>query len=131
MNESKISARSHNPQEGRLDSLFRSYRTACEPREVSVNFMPELWQRIEKAQNATFSFRRIAKGFVAVAAMLSVVLAVVSFLPLANTVPIYSSTWVDTLAAQHEALAAHSSSESIEYFLDLIHPDLMDDASEI
>jgi hypothetical protein len=131
MNESNISARNHNPQEDRLDSLLHSYRVACEPREVSPNFMPELWQRIEKAQSATFSFRRIAKGFVAAAAMLSLVLAIVSFLPSSHNVPIYSSAWVDTLAAHHEALAAHNSGESIEYVLDLIHPDLTDEASEI
>ena len=108
----------NDPREERLDSLLSRYRTACEPRDVSVNFMPELWQKIERTQNAAFSFRRIAKGFVAVAAMLSLVLAIISFLPSAQSVPVYSSTWVDTLAAHHEALAAHNSSESIEYVLD-------------
>jgi hypothetical protein len=120
----------NDPREERLNSLFRGYRMACEPRDASANFMPELWQKIEKRQSATFSFRRLAKGFAAVAAVLSLVLAIISFLP-AQNVPVYSSTWVDTLAAHHEAVAAHSSNESIEYVLDLIHPDSTDDAEEI
>ena len=113
----------------RLDGLFRAYRIACEPREVSANFMPELWQKIEKAQNATFSFRRIAKSFVTVAAALSMVLAAIGFVPTRNS-PAYNVTYVEALAAHNDALAAHSLSDSAEYVLELIHPsDTQDDVT--
>src|SRR5579859_4252038 len=92
----------------RLDGLFRAYRLACEPREVSANFMPELWQKIEKVQNATFSFRRIAKSFVTVAAALSMALsAAIAFVPTRNS-PAYNVTYVEALAANNETLSAHS-----------------------
>ena len=120
----------NDPREPRLDALFRGYRMACEPRDPSANFMPELWQKIEKRQSALFSFRRIAKGFVAAAAMLSLALALIGFIP-SRSAPVNISTWVDTLDAHHEALAAHSANESIEYVLDLIHPDSSDESEEI
>jgi len=111
----------------RLDALFRAYHLACEPREVSANFMPELWEKIEKVQNATFSFRRIAKSFVTAAAALSMVLAAIGFVPTRNS-PAYNVTYVEALAAHNDALAAHSLSDSAEYVLDLIHPsDTQDD----
>jgi hypothetical protein len=111
----------------RLDSLFRAYYSACEPREVTANFMPELWQKIDKVQNATFSFRRISKVFVTAAAALSLVLAVVGVSiqdPKADNV-----TYVEALAAHNDALAAHNLSDSVEYVLDLMHPDTQDDGS--
>lgn len=119
--------------EERLDKLFRSYREACEPREVSVNFMPELWEKIERTQAAAFSFRRIAKGFVTLAAALSLALALVSFIPSAEKAPvIVHSSYVEALAAHSEALDARNVSESVEYVQDLIHTDSVEDnAAEI
>jgi len=63
--------RGSEEQEARLDLLLRAYRVSCEPREISANFMPELWQKIEAVQSSTFSFRRIARGFVTAARALS------------------------------------------------------------
>jgi hypothetical protein len=129
MNESKMSPEHRSPEDERLDALFRAYHMACEAREVSPNFMPELWQKIEKVQNATFSFRRIAKSFVTAAAVLSMALAAIGFVPSRNSAA-YNVTYVEALAAHNEALAAHSLSDSAEYVLDLIHPDTQEDASE-
>jgi hypothetical protein len=128
MNEPIMPSEPRSPGNERLDALFRAYHVACEPREVSVNFMPELWQKIEKVQNATFSFRRIAKSFVTAAAALSLVLALVSFFPPQNS-RAYNITYVEALAAHNDALSAHSLSDSMEYVQDLIHPDTQDDAS--
>jgi len=128
MNESRIPPEPRSPEGERLDALFRSYHMACEPREVSVNFMPELWQKIEKVQSATFSFRRIARSFVTVAAALSMVLAVIGFVPRRNSAA-YSVTYVEALAAHNDALSAPSLSDSAEYVLDLIHPDTQDDVA--
>ena len=134
MNESRIppglGAHFNNNNEERLDALFRAYRTACEP-EVSVNFMPELWKKIEKAQSATFSFRRIAKGFVTAAAALSLILAGIGFLSShRQSALLYQTSYVDALAAHNEALDARKVSESVEYAQDLLHPDSSDELSE-
>jgi hypothetical protein len=124
-----MSPEHRSPEDQRLDALFRAYHMACEPREVSANFMPELWQKIEKVQNATFSFRRIAKSFVTAAAVLSMALAAaIAFVPTRNS-PAYNVTYVEALAAHNETLSAHSLSDSAEYVLDLIHPDTQDDTS--
>jgi len=112
-----------------LDDLLRAYRGACEPGEVSANFMPELWQKIEHVQHARFSFRRIAKSFVTLAAALSMILAVIGFVPRQSSAPIYSASYVDVLAAHNEALAAHVPAESVQYALELMHPDVSDDGS--
>jgi hypothetical protein len=37
----------------RLDALFRAYDLACEPRKVSADFMPKLWQKIERILSTT------------------------------------------------------------------------------
>jgi len=128
MNESMMPSERRSPVDERLDTLFRAYHLACEPPEVSANFMPELWQKIEKVQNARFSFRRIAKSFVTAAAALSMVLGVVSFLPLQNS-RAYNLTYVEALAAHNDSVTAHSLSESVEYVQDLTHPDSQDDTT--
>ena len=69
----------------RLDALFRAYRSACSAPEPSANFMPNLWQRIESRQNFTFSFRRMAHGFVTAAVALSIALGVYMSTPYANS----------------------------------------------
>src|SRR5882724_3812934 len=105
MNESMMPSERRSPQEERLDTLFQAYYSACEPRQVSANFMPELWQKIERAQSTTFSFQRIAKGFVTAAAAVSMGLAVVSFLPTHAGSPVYNATYVEALAAHNDTLA--------------------------
>ena len=131
MNEPRIPGSPIQVEE-RLNALFQAYREACEPREVSVNFMPELWQKIERTQTAMFSFRRIAKGFVAVAAALSLALALISLVPSAPAPAIVHNSYVDALAAHSEALDARNVSDSVEYVQDLIHSDSVEDnAAEI
>jgi hypothetical protein len=127
--ESRMSAEQFRAREERLDDLLSAYQAACEPGEVSVNFMPELWHKIETVQKATFSFKRIAKSFGTAAAVLSLLLAVIGFVPVHNGSSIYASTYVEALAAHNEALAAHAPAESVQYALELAHPDLSDDGS--
>ena len=115
MSEFRMSSEQRDPQDERLDALFVAYKAACEPREVSPNFMPELWKKIDRAQNATFSFRKIARGFVTAAAALSMILASVAYLPELRPVsPVYTATYV-------EVLAAHSDDA-----VDVARPDLSD-----
>ena len=128
MKESMMPSERRSPEEARLDTLFRAYYSACEPDPVSANFMPELWQKIERAQSATFSFQRISKGFVSAAAALSLALAVVGFLPTHLSSPQYHATYVDALAAHNDTLV--HSADVIDY-TDLTHFDPSDDAEEL
>jgi hypothetical protein len=80
----------------RLDALFRAFRE-CPTPEPSVNFMPNLWGRIESRQSFTFSFRRMASAFVTAALALSVALGVYMAIPRSNQ-SYYSQTYVEALA---------------------------------
>src|SRR5712692_8170948 len=118
MRESMMPSERRSPNEARLDTLFRAYYSACEPGPASPNFMPELWQKIERTQSAVFSFQRIAKGFVTAAAALSLALGVVCFLPTRLSSPAYNATYVDALAAHNDALV--HTSDTFDY-VDLTH----------
>ena len=115
-------------EEAHLDSLFQAYYSACEPGPVSPNFMPELWQKIERTQSATFSFQRISKGFVTAAAALSMALAIVCFLPMRLSSPMYNATYVDALAAHNDTLVR--TGDSYDY-VDSAHIDAPEDAEEL
>ena len=125
MNESNMQRLS--PEDDRLDGLFGAYRQACEPRQVSANFMPVLWQKIERAQNARFSFQRISRGFVTAAAALSLALGVIAFLPSSQSAVSSGVSYVEALADHTEALAHNDGSE----YIDFLHQDILDDVEEI
>ena len=86
--------------EKRLDALFRAYRDACPTPEASANFMPTLWGRIESRQNFTFSFRRMANGFVTAAVALTIALGVYMSIPHSSAVT-SSETYIEALADAH------------------------------
>jgi len=86
--------------EARLDALFCEYRDACEAPELSANFMPDLWQKIESRQSTVGLFRRMSGWFVAGSAAASATLAVALLMAPASN-PISSATYVDALAADH------------------------------
>jgi len=86
--------------EERLDALFRAYRDACPTPEASANFMPALWGRIESRQNFTFSFRRMANGFVTAAVALTIALGVYMSMPHASA-STSSETYIEALAEAH------------------------------
>jgi hypothetical protein len=117
-----------SPDDERLDGLFGAYRQACEPGQVSANFMPGLWQKIERKQNARFSFQRISRVFVTAAAAVSLGLAVIGFFPSSQNAVSSGFSYVEALAAHTESLAAHN--DNIEY-IDFLHLDIPDDVEEI
>lgn len=83
--------------EQKLDALFRAYREACEAPEPSVNFMPDLWARIESRQSFTFSFRRMANALATFAMATSIALGIYMSIPRSN--PAYTTqTYVEALA---------------------------------
>jgi hypothetical protein len=81
--------------EKRLDALFRAYRDACPDPEAGVNFMPNLWQRIESRQSFTFSFQRMASAFVTAALALSIALGVYMSIPRSSSI---SQSYLEALA---------------------------------
>ena len=83
--------------EQQLDALFRAYKEACPNPEPSVNFMPDLWKRIESRQRFTFSFRRMANALVTSAVALSIALGVYMSMHTSN--PNYNSeSYIEALA---------------------------------
>ena len=60
--------------EVRLDDLFRTYRAVCPDLEVSANFVPNMWARIEAHEISVNWFGRAAKVLVTSALALSAIL---------------------------------------------------------
>ena len=87
----------------RLDQLFLEYRESCDVPELSANFMPALWQKIEARQSSSWVFRRVSGWFVAASAAASAMLAIalMSTPSTPGVGSIYASTYVDALAADH------------------------------
>jgi hypothetical protein len=87
----------HGSDDQRLDALFRAYHDACRAPEAGVNFMPNLWARIESRQRFTFSFRRMANALTTAAVALSLVLGVYMAIPRSSSID-YNQTYVEALA---------------------------------
>ena len=90
-----------NDAESRLDQLFRTYRDACPEPEASVNFMPEIWAKIEARQVSTNLFDRMAKALVTVALAATVVLGLVASVKQANSAAKFNGTYMEALTADH------------------------------
>jgi len=86
----------------RLDQLFQQYRDACDVPELSAEFMPALWQKIEARQSPSWVFKKVSGWFVAASAAASAVLAV-ALLTTPSSPGVgaagYEATYVDALAA--------------------------------
>ena len=91
-----------DPTEVRLRELLLAYRDACPDPEPSRNFMPGLWQKIEAAQGVPAGFHRWLRWFASASAAIVLILGGLSFAPSAHrSSPVYSSTYVEVLVAQH------------------------------
>lgn len=89
----------------KLSGLFEAYRESCPDPEVSVNFTPQLWQRIEARRTETTSiFKRLAQVCVATTAVL-VLLLTTMFSPATDDELVFASTYADVLAADHAEAA--------------------------
>lgn len=85
----------------RLDSLFLSYRQACADPEPSVNFMPEMWAKIEAREASTTIFNRMAKALVTAALGASVVLGLLSASSAPPPVSSNDGSYLQALANDH------------------------------
>jgi len=82
-----------------LRAMFASYREALPDPDPSANFMPQLWSRIDSRRSVSFSFGRLAKGFVSVALASCLAMSFLFFTPATPKSPIYGATYLDALAA--------------------------------
>jgi len=81
-----------------VQGVFHAYRDSLPDFEGSPEFMPNLWERIEGQRKVTYSFRRIANGFVTVSAALCMTFAVALWTPPLATSSSTPNTYVEVLA---------------------------------
>jgi hypothetical protein len=84
-----------------IRAMFASYRESLPDPEPGGDFMPQLWNRIDSRRSLTFSFGRLAKGFVSLAMASCLAMSVLFLTPVAQISPIYGATYLDALAADH------------------------------
>jgi hypothetical protein len=85
----------------KLDGLWAAYRDACPDPDPGAEFMPGLWQKIEARRTATVSvFRRLSQVCVMATVALTLLMGVV-LIPRLQRQPVYTSTYVDVLSAEH------------------------------
>jgi hypothetical protein len=82
-------------REDGLSSLFAAYREACPDPEPSQDFMPQLWRKIEARRSFAYGVKRLAQGFIAAAAVASLVMGAYLVQPQPRTPP----TYLELLAA--------------------------------
>ncbi len=107
----------------RLQRLFEAYRDACEAPEPGADFMPGIWRKIEARQSVTIFFNRLARGFVASAFAVSLVLGAFVLLPSQQTTGFYSGSYVEALADDQPAGG--------EVFVEPVHLDQNDSNSDL
>lgn len=90
--------------EQELDDLFNRYRAALPDPEASVNFMPELWRKIEARQFFLMRMKKLSQIFVAAAAAICLFLGIVLQVPVSNADRQgVSGNYVDVLANANPA----------------------------
>ena len=85
----------------KLDALWVEYRDACPAPDPSPEFMPRLWQQIDKRRigNARV-FRRLAQICVMATAALTLLIGAV-VIPRIQAEAFFSKSYADELAAEH------------------------------
>jgi hypothetical protein len=99
--------------EQELDQLFAQYRAGCPDVELSANFMPELWGRIEARKGFWPVFEHLARAAVSLCALACLVVALLNFAAVPRTTAPEQS--------YAEALASDQSAEAI-FYADAIRP---------
>jgi hypothetical protein len=81
--------------------MFHAYRDACPDPEPSVNFMPEMWAKIEAREASGTIFNRVAKALVTAALSASVVMGLLSSSYSQPAGLSYEGSYVQALTADH------------------------------
>src|SRR6202161_4241270 len=85
-------------QNTELDHLFEQYRTAVPDPEASVNFMPELWRKIEARQFFLARLKKLTQVFVVAAAAICLFLGIALQVPVSSGSQVVRGNYVDVLA---------------------------------
>ena len=86
-----------------LDRLFAGYRAAMPDPDVSVNFMPELWRKIEGRQFFLVRMKKLTQVFVAAAAAICLLLGIILQVPVSSDRQDVGGNYVDVLAEANPA----------------------------
>ena len=92
-----------NQFDERFDSLLADYKRSMPDPEISANFSPLMWKKIEARKAMTFSFERLAQKFVTAAIALCMMMGLFLVTPISQTSAL--TTYIDALAEEHEILA--------------------------
>jgi hypothetical protein len=85
-------------QDKELDHLFARYRASLPDPEASVNFMPELWRRIEARQTFVTRVKKLTQVFVAAAAAICLLFGMLLQMPVSSDTAGVRGNYVDVLA---------------------------------
>ena len=96
MSELKVRTMENDRWPAELTEVFQAYRHSAVEPEPGRDFMPGVWTRIEQRQKLTYSFRRLAGGFVTAAAALCLVMSVALWSPSQQVLT--AETYVEVLA---------------------------------
>ena len=89
-----------NDRDRKLDQLFRDYSDACPAPEPSPSFMPGIWLKIEARRSFSYRLQVLARGVVAGAAAVVLLMVAALELPYEQRHPSPVS-YLDALAASH------------------------------
>jgi hypothetical protein len=91
-----------------LNRLFASYRAASPDPEPSVNFMPQLWQKIDARERTSRVFTRWTRNLVTAALALSTLLALAVEITRTRVPALPSETYVEVLAEDNASQDLYS-----------------------
>jgi len=85
----------------KLDALWAEYRQACPDPDPAPDFMPRLWQQIEKRRTGNARvFRRLAQVFVMATVALTLLMGAV-LIPRIQAEAFFAGSYAEELAAEH------------------------------
>src|SRR5271155_4223201 len=90
-------------QDKELNHLFERYRASLPDPEASVNFMPELWRKIEARQTFVARVKKLTQVFVAAAAAICLLFGMLLQVPVSSEAPVVGGNFVDVLADANPA----------------------------
>jgi len=102
-------------QNTELDHLFERYRTAVPDPEASVNFMPELWRKIEARQFFLVRLKKLTQVFVVAAAAICLLLGIAFQVPVSSGPQVVRGNYVDVLADANPAENLSSLGIRVDY----------------
>jgi hypothetical protein len=91
----------HEARNAELSEWLLAYRHVCPDRDAGVNFMPELWAKIEARQNSSNLFGRMAKALVTAALAATVILGLMVSTYNRQADAAFTGTFIEALSVDH------------------------------